>query len=224
MPFIIVKLSNGKYSVQNRITGHLFSHGSTLKAAKAQLRLLENKMIGAGQGKKEIEYKSMSDSDLHAYFPGARVVKYSEIPKDRSIIDWLAPGDIVFILYEQDFNTGHWASICRSDNAVYYMDSYGNKPEVPLKWNTSEKNIELQQEPGILKNMLYKSPLRVYYNNYDYQSKDKGVATCGRWCTAWFAYFKKMGGNLKGFKRMIDSERKKTKKTNDELVTEVIQI
>ena len=223
MPFIIVRFPNGKFSVKNRITGHLFSHGSTLKAAKAQLRLLENKMSGAGQGK-EIEYKSMSDSDLNTYFPGARVVKYSEIPKNKSIMEWLKSGDIVFILYEADVNVGHWASVCRSDEAVYYMDSYGNKPEVPLKWNTPEKNIELQQEPGVLKKLFYSSPLPVYYNDYDYQSKEEGISTCGRWCTAWFAHFKKMGGDLRSFKKMIDDERKKTKKTNDELVTEVIKI
>jgi len=223
MPFRIVKFINGKYSVQNRITGHLFSHGSTLKAAKAQLRLLENKMSGAGQGK-EIEYKSMSDSDLHAYFPGARVVKYSEIPKDRSIMEWLKPGDIVFILFEQNFNTGHWVGLCRSDDAVYYFDSYGNPPEKPLSWNNPEKNIELQQEPGVLKGMLYKSPLPVYYNDVDYQSKNDGVATCGRHVSMWFCFFKKLGGDLKGFKRMIDKERKAQKKTADELVTDVVKI
>ena len=223
MPFRIVKFPNGKYSVQNRITNHLFSHGSTLKAAKAQLRLLENKLSGAGQGK-EIEYKSMSDSDLHAYFPGARVVKYSEIPKNKSIMEWLKSGDIVFILYEADVNVGHWASICRSDDAIFYFDSYGNPPEKPLSWNNPEKNIELQQEVGVLKNMLYKSPLPVYFNDYDYQSKNKSIATCGRWCTAFFAHFKKMGGDLRSFKKLIDDERKKTKKTNDKLITEVVTL
>jgi hypothetical protein len=223
MPFKIVKYLNGKYSVQNRITGHLFSHGSTLKAAKAQLRLLEAKMSGAGQGR-ELEYKSMSDADLNAYFPGARVVKYSEIPKNKSVMDWIRPNEVVFLLYEQEINQGHWCGICRSDDAVYYFDSYGNPPEKPLSWNSPEKNEELQQEPGILKNMLYASPLPVYFNDYDYQSKENGVSTCGRHVSMFFCFFKKLGGDLRGFKKMIDAERKKQKKTADELATEVVTI
>ena len=56
------------------------------------------------------------------------------------------------------------------------------------------------------------------------QSKDKNIATCGRHVSMWFCFFKKLGGDLKGFKRMIDKERKAQKKTADELVTDVVKI
>jgi len=40
MPFIIHKLSNGKYMVMNGLTGHIFSKGTTLARAKSQVKYL----------------------------------------------------------------------------------------------------------------------------------------------------------------------------------------
>jgi hypothetical protein len=40
MPYIIEKLSNGKYRVLNALTGKVFSKGTTLIRAKSQLRYL----------------------------------------------------------------------------------------------------------------------------------------------------------------------------------------
>lgn len=39
MPYIITKLSNGKYQVSNAL-GHIFSKGTTLKRAESQIRFL----------------------------------------------------------------------------------------------------------------------------------------------------------------------------------------
>lgn len=223
MPFQIIVLPNKKYSVQNRITGHLFSKGSTLDKAKKQLRLVQAKMSGGTQDK-EILYKSMSDEDLHAYFPASRVVKYSEIPRNTPITDFLKSGDVLFLLYEHEKNNGHWCGICRNDRAIYYFDSYGNAPCIPISWNSQEKNQELNQDPNVLNSMLIESSLPVYYNDYDYQSKKEGVSTCGRWVTSWFCFFKKLGGDLLLFKKMIDKETKKTNKSKDELITEAVKI
>ena len=39
MPYLIEKLSNGKYRVSNHL-GHIFSKGTTLKKAEGQIRFL----------------------------------------------------------------------------------------------------------------------------------------------------------------------------------------
>lgn len=41
MPFLITKLSNGKYQVKNKETGKIHSKGTTLKKAKGQVKLIE---------------------------------------------------------------------------------------------------------------------------------------------------------------------------------------
>jgi DNA-binding response OmpR family regulator len=48
MPYEIVKKKSGKYEVINRITGEIHAKGTTLNKAKAQVRLLESRMRGAG--------------------------------------------------------------------------------------------------------------------------------------------------------------------------------
>lgn len=40
MPFMIERLSNGKYMVFNEKTGHIFSKGTTKKRAESQVKFL----------------------------------------------------------------------------------------------------------------------------------------------------------------------------------------
>jgi len=41
MPFKIVKKSNGRYKVINKITGKVHAKNTTLKKAKSQIKLIE---------------------------------------------------------------------------------------------------------------------------------------------------------------------------------------
>ena len=101
MPYSIIQLPNKKYTVINIITGHKFSQGSTKAKAKAQMRLLYMKareLDGAGMGQMQggsdgSIYDSMSDADLREYFPNAKIVKYSEIPRETPVEEWLKVGE-----------------------------------------------------------------------------------------------------------------------------------
>ena len=218
MPYEVIKLPSGRFSVINKITRHNFSpKGITKKQAEAQQRALyanlkdlEGGAVKLFRGGKfsqsakdddDIIYDAMSDSDLQKYFPRAKILKYSELPKGVGVEEWLKVGEVCYILYESTLNSGHWVSLARGKDAVYYFDSYGNKPDVPLSWNSAERNVELNQEPAVLTKMFSLTKVPVYFNDYDYQNKkDKDVATCGRWATAFLTHFKKDGGDLKSFK------------------------
>jgi hypothetical protein len=220
MPYEVIKLPSGRFSVINKITRHNFSPKGITKAQAikqqkalyANLKDLEGGAIKIYKGKNfskkgdkdddDIIYDAMSDADLQKYFPRAKIVKYSEIPKGVGVEEWLKVGEVCYILYESTLNSGHWVALARGKDAVYYFDSYGNKPDVPLSWNDAEKNVELNQEPAVLTKMFSITKVPVYYNDYDYQTKkDKDVATCGRWATAFLTHFKKYGGNLKSFNK-----------------------
>lgn len=210
MPYEIIQLPNKKYSVINIITKHQFSKGTTKAKAKSQMRLLYMKareMDGAGAtGKMEGGsdggiYDSMSDADLHKYFPNAKIVKYSELPRETPVEEWLKVGEVVFLLYEHELNSGHWVCIARGPKAVFYFDSYGNAPDVPLKWTDEETREELGENEKVLTRMFQMSKVPVYYNDYPYQSTKEGISTCGRWCSAFLTHFKKYKGDLKSFKK-----------------------
>jgi hypothetical protein len=242
MPYKIIKLPNGKFAVINRISGHLFSKGSTKKKAEAQMRLLLAKakeldgagMSGGMEGDSLI-YKSMSDTDLHEYFPNARVLKYSELPVETPAEDFLKKGEVVYILYEAEKNSGHWVAMCRSGgrgltgsprpDCIYYFDAYSNPPDIPLKWVDAETNARLGQSRKTLTQMFSITKIPVYYNNVAYQNKDdKQVATCGRWATSFLIHFKKYGGDLKSFKQEVFKQKREEKLPLDNLIaTKIIK-
>lgn len=232
MPYKIIKLPNGKFTVVNRVSGHQFSKGSTKKAAEAQMRLLISKakeMDGAGMAGgmagDSLIYKSMSDTDLHEYFPNARILKYSELPTETPAEDFLKKGEVVYILYEAEENSGHWVAMCRSakPDSIYYFDSYGNKPDVPLTWVDKKTNERLGQGKPTLTNMFKITKIPVYYNNYEYQDKDdKQMATCGRFATSFLIHFKKYGGNLKTFKIEVLKQARVKSLPKDNLIATTI--
>lgn len=232
MPYEIIQLPNRKFSVINKISRHNFSpKGITKAMAVKQMRALylhARELEGGSQSGSTLEggatpYEAMSDTDLHKYFPHARIVKYSELPQDVPAEDFLKKtGDIVYILYESTLNSGHWVALARGPKAFFYFDSYGNKPGVPLTWNSDETNRELHQDRPTLVKMFSITKMPVYYNDYAYQSKkDTDVATCGRWATAFLVHFKKYKGDLKSFK---SETLKRAKGGNlDEFISKVVE-
>jgi len=174
--------------------------------------------------KENLVYKAMSDADLHKYFPHAKVLKYSELPRETLPEEFLKVGEVVYILYESSPNSGHWVSLARGPDAFYYMDSYGNAPDVPLTWSDAAVRKALGEEYPTLTKMFSLSKYPVYYNDFDYQSKkDKEVATCGRWATAFLIHFKKYGGNLKSFHQTIMKGQDKADLPLDKYISTIIK-
>jgi hypothetical protein len=200
-----------------------------LKEAQDQLKEMNKylKLKGGahrpGEEDDNLVHQAMSDEDLHQYFPRARIIKYGDLPRETPPEDYLKVGEVIYILYESAPNTGHWVSLARGEDAFYYMDSYGNKPDVPLTWIDAETRKALGEDYPTLTKMFSLSKYPVYYNDYDYQNKkDKDVATCGRWATAFLIHFKKYGGDLKSFNKVVKEGDKKTPGGLDDYICEVI--
>ena len=233
MPYAIIQLPNKKFSVVNRISGHQFSSGSTKAKAAAQMRLLQMKakkmeggsLLVGGTAGDSLLHKSMSDKDLQEYFPNAKIIKYNELPREVPADEFLKKvGDVVFILYEAEENVGHWTCLARAPDCFFYFDSYGNKPDVPLEWNSKETNERLGQSVPLLTKMFFLTKQPVYYNNYDYQSKkDTEMATCGRWATSFLIHFKKYGGSLKSFRTEVAKQSKAKHLPMDNLIATKIK-
>lgn len=169
----------------------------------------------------KVMIEPMGDDDVKKYLPDAKIIKYNKLQYAKTIDDVLPNNlDCVFVLYESSQNNGHWVMLSKYNNTIEYFDSYGNKVDVPLKWISPEKNKELGQAP-YLTNLLNNTDKKVVYNNEDYQSDHKAVATCGRWCVCrYLTILKKY--DLKKFKKLIDNTRKKTGLKNDEIVSKMV--
>lgn len=118
----------------------------------------------------------------------SKVLMYSELQNYRDIGSLFANGiDKIILLYRQTFDSGHWVSLTlnRKKKLVTVFDSYGIMIDDELDWNSDEKNRNLKQEINYLTHLLSDYDGKIEYNEVQLQSKDRNVATCGRWCGYW---------------------------------------
>ncbi len=120
----------------------------------------------------------LSEMELkNALLNRTKIITYNQLKNYKSINSLLHPYNNVIILYEWAPCMGHWVCLSKHKNGdVDFFDPYGYMPDderefIPDKfWETNYLSQLLADYPG-----------RVFYNQYPLQSKDKLVATCGRW-------------------------------------------
>lgn len=131
---------------------------------------------------------NISDADLRRYFgddADRNTIKYSELSQFKDIEE-LLPKDKAYkiVLFENDFNTGHWILLLRYGKTIEFFNSYGLKPNADFKYVSRIKNFFLGQDPDDLKRLLdgaEKSGYSVIYNKTRFQKMAQGINTCGRW-------------------------------------------
>ena len=129
----------------------------------------------------QVEAKPLGDEDLRAYFPGAKVIVYSDLAKYNSLEDLLPKDkDFAFILLESSPNRGHWTVLSKYGDTAEFFDSYGGRPDSQLKWNKDSTNKKLGQGKKLLSEHLKGFQGNVVYNPIKYQSDGVDVNTCGR--------------------------------------------
>lgn len=170
--------------------------------------------------------QNISDSDLRRYFGDeidSSVIKYSQLP-DYPTIQSLLPSNKSFkiILFENDFNIGHWILILRYNNTIEFFNSYGLKPNADFAFISKRDAGLLGQHPKYLDAILddaRKSGFKVIYNKRKFQSFKSGVNTCGRWIILRIIFLKSFDMDLKQFTNFVTSLSKQFKMPLDELVS-----
>ncbi len=119
-------------------------------------------------------------------FDNDKIMKYSAL-ENYDTIEELLPEqfDYRFILIENKLNSGHWTSLCRYKNTIYYFDSYGVKIDGQWKFIPNFVRIALNQDSNDLTKLLNKAKkegFKVESNKVKYQSDEDHVNTCGRYC------------------------------------------
>ena len=81
----------------------------------------------------------LGDQEISAYLNGrTQVIKYNEIPKYKSIEEFLGPYGNAVILLETKMNFGHWICLKITGNVVSFFDSYGDFPDQQKKFVNSK--------------------------------------------------------------------------------------
>lgn len=164
---------------------------------------------------KELQNMSMSNEEMNKLVNGkANIITYTKLANVTNIDQILEPYGACIILYLTKKNYGHWVCLFRvTPTMLEHFDSYGIYPdhELNFKMDKHFRRISNEDYPH-LSYLLYYSPYELSYNQYQFQSKMRGVATCGRH-TALRLLLRDMP--LDDYKNLITS----TEFTPDEVVT-----
>ena len=173
----------------------------------------------------EIIEEPMDDSDIRQYLPNAKVMRYSGLAR-LSDIEQLLPTDksYVILLYENTPGSGHWVALMRYGKTIEFFCSYGSKIDEPLRWQNPKDNAMLGQRQPYLSILLNKAKgkFRAIHNPVAYQSKKQGVATCGAWDVMRINQMKNHNQDLQEFHDYMESVKKETGLTYDEIVVNYV--
>lgn len=135
---------------------------------------------------KEIKAYALSNEDIQKILePDTKILSYPEFCEMDSIDEAFdSMGRCIFLFLTESETSGHWLAMIKRKGAIYYFDSYGDRPEAQRKWLTEDRLYALGQSEPCLMNLLKSSGYKVFSNTVDYQKEKKDYNTCGRWTSA----------------------------------------
>ena len=127
--------------------------------------------------------RALSDYDILKILEGrSNLLLYEDLANAPSLDYILGEYGACVILYQTTKNFGHWVCIFkRNDELVEYFDSYGMFVDDELKYIPQNFRKVSNQDYPHLTALMYQSPYKLSYNNYEFQKMKKGYNTCGRW-------------------------------------------
>lgn len=132
------------------------------------------------------------DKQLSISLSGAEVLKlldnkanlfsYSQLHNIKSIDELLGQYKKAVLLYHTSANYGHYVCVWEYNNTIFFFDSYGGVVDSQLKFLPKDLKKELNSNHNYLIRLMYNSGLNVEFNQYQLQSREPNITTCGRHC------------------------------------------
>jgi hypothetical protein len=172
----------------------------------------------------EIIEEPMDDTDIRAYYPNAKIMRYSDLAKYKSITQ-LLPKDksYAFILYQHAPNNGHWTLLMRYGDTIEFFCSYGSQIDAPLKWTNPKDRRLLGEAVPYLTNLLKnQNEFKVVHNPVQYQSKGSDKATCGAHDVMRLSQMLNHGQDLSDYYDYMTKIKKESGLSYDEIVANFV--
>ena len=109
------------------------------------------------------------------------LVAYSNLHLIKSIDELLGKHRKCVLLYQTSKNYGHYVAVWEHNDTIFFSDSYGGIVDSQLKYVPHDMKDELNSNHNYLIRLMYNSGKKVEFNQYELQSRDPEVASCGRW-------------------------------------------
>jgi len=172
----------------------------------------------------EIIEEPMDDGDIRAYYPNAKIMRYSDL-KDYKTITQLLPKDksYVFLLYQHSPNSGHWVLLMRYGGTIEFFCSYGSAIDAPLKWTNPKDRQMLGEAVPYLTNLLRsQKEFNVIHNPVAYQAKGNDKATCGAHDVMRLSQMLNHGQDLTDYYDYMTKIKKESGLSYDEIVANFV--
>ena len=172
----------------------------------------------------EIIEEPMDDADIRAYYPNAKIMRYSDL-KNYKTITQLLPKDksYAFLLYQHSPNSGHWVLIMRYGGTIEFFCSYGSAIDAPLKWTNPRDRQMLGEAVPYLTNLLRsQKEFNVIHNPVAYQAKGNDKATCGAHDVMRLSQMLNHGQDLTDYYDYMTKIKKESGLSYDEIVANFV--
>jgi hypothetical protein len=137
------------------------------------------------RGMAKIKAYPLSNTDIEKILGKTKILTYPDLDDISNWEDAFDDeGRCVLLFLTENEQTGHWIGLIRNETTIEYFDPYGEAPEGDKKWLSKEKLRQLDENEPYLTRLLRASGLKVYYNQYPFQSDKNDINTCGRWVVA----------------------------------------
>nr|WPF46455.1 MAG: putative cysteine protease [Lake Baikal virophage 2] len=219
---------SGQFTSTNRNLGQSRRVRERLLGEGKQLQIMpkEDDLVSKKENPivEKIIEEPMDDGDIRAYFPKARVMRYAELA-DYDTIEQLLPknNSYVFLLYQHRVNDGHFVCLMRYGKTIEFFCSYGSKIDGPLSWTPLPQRVALGEGKPYLTMLLRKAPqFDAIHNPVAFQSKTRGIATCGAYCVMRVNQLVNHGQDLHDFIDYMEEIKKETKLSYDEIAANYV--
>lgn len=117
------------------------------------------------------------------------ILTYSELTNFPTIEEAMGKYECLVLLYETQHNSGHWTCLFtrynkNGEKVISFFDPYSNNIDEQLDYIDGGFRLENNSYYPYLSYLLYKTPLKIEYNELPLQNFGKGINTCGPWVIA----------------------------------------
>lgn len=132
---------------------------------------------------KKYENVALSNYDILKILDNkCNIILYPDLHKYNTLDEILYPYDSCILLFEAQPKYGHWVALIRHNNDVEFFNSYGGFPDDSLKQIDKKFAKQSNQDVPYLSLLMLKCPYNLFYNEFQFQKKNKNTKTCGRHC------------------------------------------
>lgn len=113
----------------------------------------------------------------------ANIVLYPDLCNYKNLDEILEPYGSCILLFEAKPKYGHWCAIFKVDkDTIEFFNPYGGYPDDSLEYIPLHfRKISNQYYP-YLSLLMYDSPYKLSFNEFQFQRKNNDIKTCGRHC------------------------------------------